>query len=1619
MALPTFFPTIEDTVDPTNSNLPIVKPASSNSGFGGTIFQHHLLADGAGGTVIASKHTGESNNKNYNTSSSIVAHMALVYNGHGGLVTPDYGQAVLNPNEPFNFAGIAISPTQFSPATWIEKFTLTSPSARLDTAMAFDIASNRSTLFGGTINVNGGQVLGDTWEWDGNQWLQKAPGTSPNARAGHAMTFDYYRNKVVLYGGQDANGSTFAETWEWNATTWTNRSAGNPGGLFNCALAFGLLQPGTGSQRYVTVLFGGQTVPTTLNGSLGAGAVSIAVASTTGFPSKGLLIIDNEQITYTGTSGGNTFTGCSRGANGTVATSHTDTTPVVAILNNTWEWNGSSWALKSTSHSPPARVYHSMAFDSVRNKVVIFGGSFGETIYADTWEYDGVDWQQVFVSINPSARSFASMVFNQLEKTMIMFGGFYKGAGLVLNDTWSYDGISWTQKNILGPAARAAHAMNYDSVQNKIVLFGGTDQTFNTLKGDTWQLNNPISPVLVQTSGDGYVYYDATGIFPIVTGNVNRTLGNFVIVTTTLKHSFNQIATTLSGSINDVVATIPVVSASNFPSSGIIFIESEQISYSGITPTSFTGCTRGYNGTAAVAHSNTTAVFIAHQFTITPLKSPDDTHFSSGTKTGFVLDGYNIAYFEAGANASSAKPLILKTLNARPVPSLGDFLGPSSSFGTVTSTVDGYSPIFGYAVDSPYIDPLTLNLYQTLVNQKTVGLIKMRMAPFFGFIPPVSSVITDFSPTSGIVGSTVIMNGAGFLGATSVTFDGYSSTPASYVAISNDQLSITVPAGAQTGTISVVTALGTTTSIQNYHVIPSITNVVAGSNAIGGSVTISGHTFIPVTTIDFNGTNQGTFTIVNDTSITTTIPGGATTGPLHVSSPDGIATFNNFSVVPPPTIDISGIAPTNGASGSLMSITGTGFFAPGAQMDGYGTVDFIPVSTTLNGSINNSVTTITVVATAGFPSTGIVFIESEQIFYTGTTPTTFTGCSRGYNGTSAASHTNGKTVITTPNGSMTNITRTVFSDSQIGATVPTPGGAQPSAAYFIKITTTGGSVTSTQSYSIVPKPTFLANNSFSPTSGAPGAVIDILGQYGFTGVSKVSFDGYQSPSVSFISDSHIKATVPIAPNVIAGVPISVVSTGGTRSTGDGSAAGGGPTSPQNFTILQQPSITSFTPASANTGTTIIVTGNNFLTADRVFFFSVANAQSTAGNVKRSATTIAAGSDGQTLPQATINVVTTAPAPAFPGSGTIFVVTDAGIQKVAYGGTAGGNSFTSCTGGTGTMHTGGAVYVVNVTTSSPHNFTDGDLVLVDTAGNAGTPTDANFPGAYVTITKTGASTFCYPQSGSSASSASTLSFADAQALGTGLSIINNQTINVVVPAAGTGIGTAGAGPITVSAGSTQPLSVHSGASFTYLPTPNISSLNVTSGGWGSGGGSATQVVINGTNLLNSNSTAPTVVFGGTNAVVLTSSSTQVVVNVPNGANNNITLTTDGGNATAVFTVVKPPVINNSTPTSNCAQNSNPIFINGNGFQQTGQIGNPKVFFYYQTFNSVTPTSISNTQINVNSSQLYGYFNSYSHGFNDVTFTIYVFVYYHGGAISDSSAYYAVTSPQTFTDLYCVA
>lgn len=76
-----------------------------------------------------------------------------------------------------------------------------------------------------------------------------------------------------------------------------------------------------------------------------------------------------------------------------------------------------------------------------------------------------------------------------------------------------------------------------------------------------------------------------------------------------------------------------------------------------------------------------------------------------------------------------------------------------------------------------------------------------------------------------------------------------------------------------------------------------------------------------------------------------------------------------------------------------------------------GAITFSATSNTLSADIDAVTTSVALTSASGFPTTGIIQIGSEEIFYTGVSSNTLTGCQRGYNGTTAAAHSASDNVL--------------------------------------------------------------------------------------------------------------------------------------------------------------------------------------------------------------------------------------------------------------------------------------------------------------------------------------------------------------------------------------------------------------------------------------------------------------------------------------------------------------------------------------------------------------------------------------------------------------------------------
>ncbi len=228
-----------------------------------------------------------------------------------------------------------------------------------------------------------------------------------------------------------------------------------------------------------------------------------------------------------------------------------------------------------------------------------------------------------------------------------------------------------------------------------------------------------------------------------------------------------------------------------------------------------------------------------------------------------------------------------------------------------------------------------------------------------------------------------------------------------------------------------------------HHFVNSLSRkyAIIGTNrilyAFSGGVFYDIHPIQSTTTLTnaFSTTNGSPTVTITYSSAHNLVPGDI----LLMSSFSTITNSNysasdfddkKFMVSSTPTNTTATITMTSNESGSGATTSGgitiQKYYTvgPAVQAKGFGWglgswsgEDTSAVSTTLDGGINDSVTSITVADASQFSSSGTNFaiIGSEEISYTGISSNTLTGVTRGVAGTTAASHSDGATITFSTN----------------------------------------------------------------------------------------------------------------------------------------------------------------------------------------------------------------------------------------------------------------------------------------------------------------------------------------------------------------------------------------------------------------------------------------------------------------------------------------------------------------------------------------------------------------------------------------------------------------------------
>lgn len=182
-------------------------------------------------------------------------------------------------------------------------------------------------------------------------------------------------------------------------------------------------------------------------------------------------------------------------------------------------------------------------------------------------------------------------------------------------------------------------------------------------------------------------------------------------------------------------------------------------------------------------------------------------------------------------------------------------------------------------------------------------------------LPTVGAI----APGNGGVGANVTIQGSAFFGVSEVLFG---AAPAAFSVTDSFTLAAIVPLAATSGPVVVKTSAGNASSAGNFTVMPSVLGFNPASAVEGSLVTIQGTSFQGVVAVDFGGIGAGTFGNPDSQTLTAAVPPDAKTGPISVTTADGIAVSVGNFVVTPFAADFQ---PKTGPVGAEVTISGTTF----------------------------------------------------------------------------------------------------------------------------------------------------------------------------------------------------------------------------------------------------------------------------------------------------------------------------------------------------------------------------------------------------------------------------------------------------------------------------------------------------------------------------------------------------------------------------------------------------------------------------------------------------------------------------------------------------------------------
>ncbi len=303
---------------------------------------------------------------------------------------------------------------------------------RENAAAVYDAARGEVVLFGGHW---GSTYYPETWIFNGFEWTLRPHATFVSGRRYHAMTYNPVTQRVVLFGGQRADGTRLNDMWEWDGVNWTELNpATRPPVRDNAVMA---AHPVTGD----ILLFGGY--------------------GDNDNPNDG---IQSEQ---------RNDTWIYRRATGNWTRLDPVTVPDLnyasyrglvfheglgqwflynSWVRRTWTFDGTNWTQRTSAETPNNGERFGMVYDAARNEVVLHDGS---SLNRQTWVWRNNEWTLRSTAMGPPRQRGHMMAYDSARQLTYSINGWQDNVSVLHSNggvttdtnysTWAWDGTQWSE----------------------------------------------------------------------------------------------------------------------------------------------------------------------------------------------------------------------------------------------------------------------------------------------------------------------------------------------------------------------------------------------------------------------------------------------------------------------------------------------------------------------------------------------------------------------------------------------------------------------------------------------------------------------------------------------------------------------------------------------------------------------------------------------------------------------------------------------------------------------------------------------------------------------------------------------------------------------------------------------------------------------------------------------------------------------------------------------------------------------------------------------------------------------------------------------------------------------